>query len=522
MRLACAIACAVFLAAAAAGYRYDVREWSADWEGFSDDFEDGVLPAGGPGEAPVYLPICGVTGESETGGALQLAGPDPLCPAQPGAILATTGGATVGETRATFRFQIPDLGESYGLTVSDQATSDFVSLVLARNPVPGLFPDALLVVLLADPFVGDLPTPVAFSVLSTSPPHSDVSGAALELRLVTAPGPGGALPTGTYRLCAASPCEDESTTPFQSLAPAIPPSADGGALLPDLAHGPTLVAFSFGEGDFLVEVEEWSTRGSASDDFESPAFADTTPYSFSCGAATNVEQANGVLSLVGPVAPCGGNTLGFLAGFPGPLAIRASFDFVVPGPCEAYGVSAGSGASDFAFLGFARSPDPLDPESGSEALYVRLGSEPEAGGPAIPIVASARVSGDPLADPALADVTSIELELDLSADLAGLVPSGRFRLCTETGCPPAFTLLEPSAPAADLDPLLCGVPATGYDPPADGLGALAWEGPVGAALVATRVPEAGAAASAAAALLALLGLLARPRTSGRNRCPTKI
>jgi hypothetical protein len=510
---ACPLALALLLAGAAGAYRYDVRAWSASWQGLADDFEDGVLPMGGPGEAPIYRPICGVTGGSESGGALVLAGPDPACPASPGAILATTGGTSLGESRATFRFAVPALGQNYGISLASETTSDTALLVLARNAVPPFFEDALVVALLADAGAA-LPAPVAFAVLSVEPPHDAVSAAAIELRLETASGVGGIVPTGSYRLCTMSPCEDETTTPFLALTPAPGAPLDGGALDPGTAHGPALVAFSLGAGDFAFEVEEWETHGSASDDFEGAAFGEVAPYAFACGTEADVEQAGGLLSLIGPVAPCDGNQLGFLAGLPGPLLARASFDFAVPAACEAYGLSAAApDGSDFAFLSLVRSPDPLDPEGGGEALLVQLASEPEPGGPPFPVVASARISGDPLGDPALADVVSIELQLALAADLAGLVPTGRFRLCASSGCPDEFTPLEPGVPAPVPDALLCGLPAASYDPPADGVGALAWQGPVGAALVATRVPEAG---SAAAALATLLALRARRARTGRQ------
>jgi hypothetical protein len=510
-RTAASFAIALCVASAAGAYRYDVEEWSATWEGFSDDFEDGLLPVVGSGGAPIYLPICAVTSESETGGALVLEGPDPLCPNTPGAVLATTGGSTVGEIRATFRFEVPAFGQVYGITLSDAASTDIALLVVARTEIPILAPDALLVALLTDPTVGGLPTPVAFDVLSLEPPHDSVSAAAIELRLVTAPGGGGVLPTGSYRLCESSPCEDEATPPFEPLAAAPTAPPDGGALVAALPHGPALLAFSPGAGDFAFEVEEWSTLGSASDDFESAAFGDGAPYGFSCGGEADVEQADGTLALRGPIEPCGATGLAFLAAHPGPLSIHARYGFTVPGLCEAYGISAGPNGSDFAFLSLVRSPDPLDPESGAEALYVRLSSEPESGGPLIPVVASARISGDPLSDPALADVRAIEFELELGADLAGLVPAGRFRLCGETSCPPDFTPLEPGSAASDPDAILCGYSAASYDPPADGSGMLVWEGPIGASLFATRVPEPGPAAAGGSALLTVLALRRRRR-----------
>lgn len=521
MPRATALLAALFcIAVPASAYRFDVEEWSAAWEGFADDFEDGVLPLAGGSGPPLYTAVCGVTAESESDGALQLVGPA-ACPGSPGAVLASTSGTSAGETRATFRFEVPALGQTYGVTVSDQTSTDTVLLVLTRNEVAGLFEDALLVALLADPFVVGIPTAVAFAILSNAPPHDSVSAAAIELRLVTAPGPGGMQPTGSYRLCANDPCEDEATTPFLPLAPSPTAPPDGGALLPSLSHGPALVAFSQGAGDFSFEVEEWSASGSTSDDFEADAFAEAAPYVFSCGSATDVEQADGVLSLLGPVEPCGGTGLAFLAAFPGPIAIQARYGFAVPGRCEAYGVSTGASGNDFAFLSLARTPDPLDPEGASDVLTVRLSSESESGGRWVPVVASARVSDAPLADPALADVRAIELVLELGVDLAGLVPTGRFRLCTDTGCPPAFTPLAPGAPTAEPDAFVCGIPAASYDPPADGSGAVVWEGPMGASLFATRVPEPGAGASAGVALLTLLALRRSRASHGRNRCPTK-
>lgn len=501
----------------ALAYDFQVDGWSVEWLGFEDDFEDGVLADGEPGEPSHYQPVCGATGDAgesaaivESDGLLELSGPDAACD---GAILgAQLGVPTPSETRVTFRFQVPALGESYGITLSTPDQSDFVNLSLARAAVPPLLqPDVLLVVLAADPFADGSPAFVQIAILSTTPPHADVSGQAIELKLGVVPGPGGTLiPDGSYRLCTGSPCESETTTPFLPLT-ATGLSSDGGALDAGVLHYPAFTALGVPGGDpFSFAIEEWSTRGRADDDFSDGIFSDAPPYlppaSFGCDG---VSEAGGFLRLRGPGAACGA-TYAVLSGvMPGPLTATARFAFTVPRPCESFGVSLGNDGSRFPFdqawLQVARA---ADPSGALDVLQVVLGSESEAGsgGPSNPIARQAILSFDPDADPALEGVTAIELSLALEPDAEGLAPVPGYRLCTASSCSEAFTPLAPYVPPAGLPDTICGLPVASYAPPADGVGRMTTPEAIGASLFAA--PEPGAAAAGLAGL-AGLSLLAR-------------
>ena len=123
---------------------------------FLDDFEDGVFPDGGPGEPLRYFLPCGEVGDAdEADGRLTLAGPDPTC-GLPGFVgesvasfFAAAGDLTLG---ATYVHDVPAPNQAYGVTIAGNDGADFVSLSFARAPVPGVGPDALLVVLVDESF----------------------------------------------------------------------------------------------------------------------------------------------------------------------------------------------------------------------------------------------------------------------------------------------------------------------------------------------------------------------------------
>jgi hypothetical protein len=514
----------------ARAFAFGVEEWSAAWEGFSDDFEDGVLEDGEEGEATWYAAVCGAFGDQgeggaieETGGALVLSGPNAPCG---GAIAgAAMGTPEPAETRATFRLAVPELGGSYGVSLSTLDQSDLVALVVTRQPVPPLgLDDALVVALAADPFAGGLPTPVRIGFLSVEPPHTQLLAgrAAVELRLLVARSGGQLVPSGQFRLCAQVPCEPESTTPFQPMSD-TGLSADGGRLSRDVLHYLAFPAFAGqGGGAFSVALEAWSTRGGAADDFEDGLFPEAPPYVFPCGDASFVRETGGVLRLRGPADPACGTSVAFEGALPGALSVRATFDFEVPRPCESVGITLGTDASrfplDFAALVLTRDAlELLGPPAATVpgSLVLRLLGEPETGsaGPTVPVVAEAVLSTaeNPAADPALAGVTSIELALALEADGPGQRPVAGYRLCTASGCPEDPTPLGPPGFYAIPEILsVCGVPTEAYGPSADD-GRLVTRELVGTALVATPEPAGGAAGLAAAAVLVALARRGRPR-----------
>jgi hypothetical protein len=505
----------------AAAYDFEVHEWSVDWLGFADDFQDGVLEDGEPGEAFHYAAVCGAPADEgetgaieETGGALVLSGPQVPCN---GAIVgAAMGAPEPTETRATFALVVPELGASYGISLSTLDQSDLAVLVVTRQAIPQLgLADALLVVLAADPFAGALPTPVRIGLLSSTSPHAQVldGRVAIELRLTTTRNASGELiPNGQYRRCAASPCEAEATTPFLPMT-STGLAADGGALSPALLHYPAFTAFAGQEGaPFEVAVEEWLARGRGTDDFEDGVFPDAPSYLFTCGDEAFVGESGGVLHLRGPANPACGTSVAFNGGLPGPVSARASFSFEVPRPCEAFGFSIGPDPSqfalDYAYLVVARDEvEVLGPPRTivPGPIWLRLYGESEAasGGPAYAIAASTLLSttADPETDPALADVTSIELALDLEPDGDGQRPAPGYRLCTATGCPVDFTPLGPPSFYGILEIVaVCGVPTWEYGFSSNG-GRIDSRELLGAALV--TVPEPAPGASALAALAAL-------------------
>jgi YVTN family beta-propeller protein len=474
------LALALSLSASASdpSFAFDVEEWQTIWLDYSDDFQDGAFWDDNPSTEPThYFVGCGsIDDEDEDDGRLRLQGA--TC------VNAASAFAAASETtvRATFRFAVPSPNAGYGVFVSNYGT-DRVTLSLDRYTQPPPEPaDALIALLSAEP--EETPEadmiPVKWALISDNPdgdPSLDVIQAIelkLQFDLQLAPDPRNSvlIPTGSYRLCSESPCEDEAE--FQPIeAPPPPPYEipdDEGALATRDAHGAMLVGFSRDGSSFAFDVEEWSQTASAFDDFEDGVFpGHLPPYYFTCGDPTKVVEANGKLTLLGPNAPCNG--LGFGAGGsqPGKLLTRAKYVFEIPDRCEGYGIALGNDTGvfppDFVTLMLWRSQYLDEPD----VLAVTLHSEPEAGGPAWPIVARALVSTDPDDDPALAEVEAIELELALERSAPGepLVPTPRFRLCTASGCPPEFSLLDPHVPAPDPDAMVCGLPASLLDPPGD-------------------------------------------------------
>jgi hypothetical protein len=456
--------------AANSNFAFQVEEWAVDWDGFEDAFEDGVFPDGGPGE-PLHYVACGVGDSRETGGALMLSGPDLAC--DEGVVFASTAFPipSEGKSYATYRFGPLPLNTASGLQVVSADAANFVALLLIRSAA------GLEVWLFADDPVDPNDLILLQSALISSNPDSDPSLAnieALELRLELSLDPVSPelVPEGQYRLCLASPCEPETTTPFLDLIDVTPPAA--GALDAGEPYLPMLFAFSDGTA-FAFQVEEWRIEARASDDFEDGVFAARAPYAFGCGDASYVDETGG---------------MGFTGALPSEVTASASYAFEIADRCTGYGLTIGSAETQFpadiSTLVLVRSEDLDDPASGMDALQVLLFAEPEdPEAPGSPIVARATISTNPDGDPALANVERIEFLLDASRDSPAdpLLPMGEFRLCDGTGCPPSFEALLPHTPAIDPEALVCGAPIGESDPPADG-GVIATPEALAAALVA--------------------------------------
>ena len=476
--LALLVALALSLSASAndPSFSFDVEEWRTDWLGYSDDFQDGALWDGNPSTEPTHYfanPVgCGrVDDGDEEDGRLRLQGAD--CAAAPSAF----GPASETTVRATFRFAVPSFDGGYGVSVSNGGTD---RVTLSLNRITETDPDSLLALLTAEPagVPEDPMIVVKYDVISLDADNDDdligVQAIDLKLDLALDPGNSALIPTGSYRLCSESPCEDETTKPFQPIGDDPPgePPPDQGALAVGETHSAALVAFSNDGSSFAFDVEEWSQTASASDDFEDGVFPGHLPYVFaeSCGDSTKVAKENGKLTLLGPNAPCNGLVLSFAGSQPGELVSQAKYVFEIPDRCEAYGVSLGHDSPlDFASLMLWRSQDPDAPASRVDVLNVALLSEPEAGDPAPRVVAKALVSANPQDDPGLAEFEAIEFRLALTRSAPGepLVPTPGFRLCTASGCPEPFTPLDPYVPGPDPDALVCGTRASQLDPPAD-------------------------------------------------------
>ena len=497
-----------------------VEALSVGYAGFLDDFEDGTFPDGGAGEPLRYFLPCGEVGdEDEAGGRLTLAGPDPTC-SLPGFVgesvasfFAAAGDLTLA---ATWVQDVPAPNQAYGVTIAGNDGADFVSLSFARAPVPGLSPDALLVVLVDENFA-TTQAPVAVHLVAATA-ASYVPDAVIELRLSIAHSGENFLPSGAYRTCPSFPCDSGIT--FTEL----PEFAGGGELDAGVFHGVSLtvadVSGSPTPTPFSYEVEELRVEyGEVVDDFENGVLGDPYPYVQVDGGAG---ETGGALVLQDGGFP-GSALVALDASLPAAAIPTARYRFALPAPCGSYGVSTGNTVgTDFAVLELVRRPLP---GVGDDVLHVGARSEPEAPPQFLPVFERAVISEAPL-DAALDDVVAIELELALVEDPAAappppfpnLLPHGRYRLCTSADCAGAgFQDLAPvSEPPPDPELEICGLTAASFAPPPDA-GRIDSGAPLGVSVLA--VPEPGTGLARIAGLLAALGSAGRARARGSARRP---
>ena len=211
------------------------------------------------------------------------------------------------------------------------------------------------------------------------------------------------------------------------------------------------------------------------------------------------------------------------AATPGDQTGYARYRFKTPGVCEYYGLAVGSGSippHDSANLGLTRGPAAADPVGFPDVLAVTLGAEPLEfpgvfDGPRFPTVAGAVISTDPDNDPVVQSATAIEFSLEVVDGF----PIGSYRLCGPGGCQGSFTPLVPYAPTLFPDALVCGIPASEFDPPFGpfGGGRLQTQNPAAFALYAGFfVPEPSRVLLVSTALMTLAALdaLRRRRRSG--------
>lgn len=238
MRLACSILVSLFVGAQASATTFSVEEWSATWSGSggkfgpftaSDDFEDGVAPA-----PPEYLITYGsVAPGDEAGGSFQIGGTsDPACQGCE-AVGFNLGAGGEMSVLATYRFADPGLGQSYGVTISNTAGTDFATMIFARDIVPN-FGERRFFAVIDENFPTVLSAQVAIEGVVAFIIPSNPTTLTMELRIVDTPS--GLQPFGRYSF---------DGGPFFSLIQT--PVAFGGA--PDLgvldrndAHGAALFA----------------------------------------------------------------------------------------------------------------------------------------------------------------------------------------------------------------------------------------------------------------------------------------
>lgn len=221
-----------------------VLEWSVTYHDqvggggapvvLTDDFEDGVFPG-----APTYFEPCGeVQAGDEAGGALSFGGNTEFNPGL-GCFdvqAAGFGVSALGEitARATFQFEAPELGESYGLAASS-ATGDIATMILSRqpSPIPGLPEVTVIAVGDENVFQGQLVELFVFSNALLDQLTQD--GSAIEFELSLTRDGDVLLPHGRFRI------GDDPT--FFDVAPSpLNPAPDGGALALAEFHTVTLTA----------------------------------------------------------------------------------------------------------------------------------------------------------------------------------------------------------------------------------------------------------------------------------------
>lgn len=487
----------VLLLTQSASASLSLLEWSADWSGFRDDFEDGDFADGSSGETRLYTQICGVvTDAEEDAGRLRFQGPQAPC----NGVAVRARMPALANPRGTIQFapQTFPSGSSAGMEVATQDGSHSVMLFFSRHPAPGPVTDTLTVDLYVDG------VNVAAAALAASAPSILALSPVVDLEFSGVAEPGGAQwrPRGRYRVCMPPSCLD--STPWSDLYP-NPSLAPGQGLVPmNAVYEPYL--FAQGGAAFVVDLTEWTWATSFTDDFESDAFASALPYYANCPSAV----VDGAFVLAPPVGwTCNAGLPAFVTG---EASARATFAWSMPRPCSygaalQWGTDPSSFASDTAVASVGRASLP---GIGSDVLFVGLWSEAGPSGPFALLVLSSNAA----ADPALAGVAAIELALAIERDGALLRPHGRARLCDTIPCPseslkPLRELTAYAVPqiqGADV----CGIPVVAWSAPPDG-GAMT---AVPHAIGVFYAPEPDAAAFGSLAL-ATLAIMARIRRNAR-------
>jgi len=501
MRKVGAIASLMTALLAPAAGSYQVERWSSTWHGYADDFEDGVLPDGDPGEPDAYEGFCGaLDDDAEAGGRIRLELPNAAC----------TGGVSLApkillgrDTTLRVRFAPTQLtpGSFFAMVLGNQSLSQRITLMIVRDDLLGPGSDAVGAALYYN-F-----TALEGLLLSGTPDAFLAGTGSIEIELSTRAGPQGdtAVPHARVRICALAGCTSSDLFVDLLDGPGAPPGA--------VAAGQRLQV-SFGlnaPGGGIADVLDWSVTTHFEDEFDG-ALTERAPYAGQC---LDGATAGGALSidLTGPSCSIRG---GFTAAVtsPAPATTQATFAFAVPPPCsDAFAIGLGADRElvaepDGAMAWLSRGPIP---GIGDDVLYVAL--EADAPYPTRPWLGLHVLSTTP--DSFGAGVDSIEMRLEDHVDPFGgpVTAHASVRTCAGRDCAGApFADLQPfSFPQADPDLVVCGARAADRAPPLDG-GAMDPDAARISYLVFAPEPD-GALVAGVAICVALARRRRRPRAA---------
>lgn len=191
-------AAGLLVSASAGAFPFYVEEWSIESPPgntvFSDDFEDGIFD-------PSYIVACGSVGAGdESGGSLTLANPSTggACGGLSAQIVAAGTTGILGDSivAGTYQFDVPAVGEAYGIQVTNTTGDDMVLLLVTTidQPFPGTFVVAL------DETFGGTSNP---TILGLGAPGT---GSMIELQLTLTSTTGGFLqPSATFAVDGGAP-----------------------------------------------------------------------------------------------------------------------------------------------------------------------------------------------------------------------------------------------------------------------------------------------------------------------------
>jgi hypothetical protein len=186
-------------------FSFEVEELRVEYAEVADDFGNGVLDDPYP-----YLELDGSA--AEIGGALVLRDD-----AFPGFALRALDASLPAPTSPTarYRFALPAPCASHGVSTGITSGGDFVSIELARRPLPGVGDDVLQVVARSESEGAEQPLPVFERAVISAAPLGDpalagVTTIELGLEVAEEVASPPAFPTlrahGSYRLCATPDC----------------------------------------------------------------------------------------------------------------------------------------------------------------------------------------------------------------------------------------------------------------------------------------------------------------------------